>query len=680
MVSIFDTLTNPKKKTDVSLEDALTSIRNGKVQGTVELIQAGDKTLKNTLPCICFSGTFSERKSSALIEHSGYICLDFDKLPDPSRFRDDLKKFDFIYAAFISPSGTGVKALVRVHPIKNQIEQRKTVEELIKVIDSPFLDVSGKDIARVCFMSFDPDLWVNENAQTFYCDLTPKTPDYRMPITKIISVSDDQTINNLLKWWQKKYDMDEGTRNNSLFVLACSLYNFGIDAPSVQHVVLANSHGLSERECMTICGSALKTVQDNGTYASQRFEPAQQSIIKIDFPTRGEKKEEETKEWAFDLKRLTAHDIGTIIQDVLGHSVRYNTINDCYEIDGMRIDDRRDKQLWVQVDTFLKQNGYKKDLSQKLYDGALAACFKEYHPIKEVFEANKWDGKLRYFDFITYFKDKYGQSEAYITNWMFGAIERLYNCYQNPILVLDGEQNIGKSYLVKWLGSPFNGYSREDGFLNPDDKDSRIELTRKFVYEWGEARNLSKKEIESLKSLIFSDKIEERPPFGRHTISKNMLSSIIMTKNGGGSFLRDDTGNRRFNTLFMMSIDQSYSKKFDPLQIWLEVFELWKESKDKSWQKIDQSTKKEIDEEAFERPSVYDILDQIIEETERPGDFVSVKAIHDKIEEIDRKWDRNKAMNQRYVTSYMRRTYKTENKLIRNNNKIIRGYEHFIIT
>jgi hypothetical protein len=34
--------------------------------------------IKKQLPAICFSGKFTKREDSALSEHSGLICLDFD--------------------------------------------------------------------------------------------------------------------------------------------------------------------------------------------------------------------------------------------------------------------------------------------------------------------------------------------------------------------------------------------------------------------------------------------------------------------------------------------------------------------------------------------------------------------------------------------------------------------------
>jgi hypothetical protein len=61
----------------------LKRIQEGSSKELVKGIRSeSDKTkrnvLKQSLPAICFSGTFTKRMDNALIKHSGLICLDFD--------------------------------------------------------------------------------------------------------------------------------------------------------------------------------------------------------------------------------------------------------------------------------------------------------------------------------------------------------------------------------------------------------------------------------------------------------------------------------------------------------------------------------------------------------------------------------------------------------------------------
>ena len=76
---------------------------------------------------------------------------------------------DFVFASFVSPSGNGIKIFVKVSSVAEQHKEtflalQRYFEELLAVE----IDKSGKDITRLCFFSYDPELYLNENAETFY--------------------------------------------------------------------------------------------------------------------------------------------------------------------------------------------------------------------------------------------------------------------------------------------------------------------------------------------------------------------------------------------------------------------------------------------------------------------------------------------------------------------------------
>jgi len=102
--------------------------------------------LKKLLPAICFSGTFNKRADSSIIEHSGLICLDFDGYEKQKELlidKDLISKFKFVYSVFISPSGNGLKVLVK---IPTDIENHtKYFNSLEKHFNSPYFDKTSKD-------------------------------------------------------------------------------------------------------------------------------------------------------------------------------------------------------------------------------------------------------------------------------------------------------------------------------------------------------------------------------------------------------------------------------------------------------------------------------------------------------------------------------------------------------
>ena len=121
--------------------------------------------IKKQLPAICFSGKFTKREDTALSEHSGLICLDFDgyqKQKELLQDKETLSKNKYVYSVFISPSGNGLKALVKI-PAESD-NHKNYFNSLEKYFNSPYFDKTSKNISRVCYESYDPLIHINENS------------------------------------------------------------------------------------------------------------------------------------------------------------------------------------------------------------------------------------------------------------------------------------------------------------------------------------------------------------------------------------------------------------------------------------------------------------------------------------------------------------------------------------
>lgn len=168
MITIFKDFNETKNPYYLPIEKVLQRIKECKIQNKInELRNEKDEKrkaiLKKKLPCICFSGKFITRSDKDLTEHSGYIILDFDKLNNAEEFKISLKRFNFIYSAFISPSGNGVKAIVKIPAIIEK--HRGYYRGILKVF--PELDSTSINESRICFESVDSNLWINENVVEF---------------------------------------------------------------------------------------------------------------------------------------------------------------------------------------------------------------------------------------------------------------------------------------------------------------------------------------------------------------------------------------------------------------------------------------------------------------------------------------------------------------------------------
>jgi VirE-like protein/uncharacterized protein DUF3987 len=162
------------KTTDIDAHSAIIAIRFGRWKKGVEQVRQvlalGDKAAaekaKKALAALMWSGRFKARASNALIKYSGLICADLDDLGDRLPVvRGKLERLPQVVAVFVSPSGKGLKVLVRVpaDPARHSASWL-AVEKLIKDATGIQIDQSGKDVARLCFVSYDPLLYYNEHA------------------------------------------------------------------------------------------------------------------------------------------------------------------------------------------------------------------------------------------------------------------------------------------------------------------------------------------------------------------------------------------------------------------------------------------------------------------------------------------------------------------------------------
>lgn len=117
---------------------------------------------KRSLPAFTISGTAKNRKEP--LEHSGLIQGDLDHLGDKlNSVRDILKEDPHVAFLFVSPSGDGLKFGIVVDPT-NHKHSFLSAQHHFKEKYQLEIDPSVKDRLRLCFVSYDPYLWVNESA------------------------------------------------------------------------------------------------------------------------------------------------------------------------------------------------------------------------------------------------------------------------------------------------------------------------------------------------------------------------------------------------------------------------------------------------------------------------------------------------------------------------------------
>jgi hypothetical protein len=134
---------------------------------------------------------------------------------------------------------------------------------------------------------------------------------------------------------------------------------------------------------------------------------------------------------------------------------------------------------------------------------------------------------------------------AMVRKWLVGAVARAMNpgCQMDYALVLQSKhQGINKSTSFRDLASP-------DWFTStvPDgDKDFLLNVHSCWIFELAELESVTgKRDAGRLKNLITSSTDTFRVPYGR-TAERRKRSSVFCGTVNEDTFLRDETGNRRY--------------------------------------------------------------------------------------------------------------------------------------
>lgn len=263
-VTIFQKYEDTNKPHYRHINHILNRIKTGANKELVYKIRStGEPELKKQLPCILFSGSFSYRNAKSIIQHSGFICLDFDKFPDHDTlltWKDTLEGDIYTYCVFLSPSGNGLKVIVKIPSIK---ENHKGYFAALKDhYQCEYFDKACSDICRICYESYDPFLTINQDSAVWD---TVKVYERKEPV--ILEDGDDsKAVKILLKWWLKKYGPYSGQRNNNMFILCAAFNNYGIPRDSAFEIASTfQQEGFSVDEIQTTLNSAYKNTSNFGT-------------------------------------------------------------------------------------------------------------------------------------------------------------------------------------------------------------------------------------------------------------------------------------------------------------------------------------------------------------------------------------------------------------------------------
>lgn len=272
-VSIFKNLYKSKDVPYiVSLSKIVERIKKGSSKDAILKIRSATSkeekdNYKRNLPSILFAGEFTERNGNGLKVHSGLMVVDFDKYPSNDIMTNhlkELKQINHFVLLFISPSGNGIKGVLRVSNKLTKETHPKIFKAFQDKFNLDYFDIANSNVDRVCFESYDENIYVNYDAEIFDTEIfdTGFTYSEKVPL---LPLNDESQIIEKIMAFNFKKDFVDGERNNYVFDLAGQFCEYGVSQGTTIAYIINNIKfgNFSNREVENTVKSAFRIRQFN---------------------------------------------------------------------------------------------------------------------------------------------------------------------------------------------------------------------------------------------------------------------------------------------------------------------------------------------------------------------------------------------------------------------------------
>lgn len=197
-----------------------------------------------------------------------------------------------------------------------------------------------------------------------------------------------------------------------------------------------------------------------------------------------------------------------------------------------------------------------------------------YNPACDWITSKAWDGRQRVqqlLDTVTTTGEVW-LKDALMRRWLLSAVAAVFQptgFEGHGCLVFTGAQGVGKTTWFRRLVPGDLKLVLVGAMLDPADKDSVTNVVSHWIVELGELdATFRKADIARLKSFIPKAEDKLRRPYDRID-SEYQRRTVFCASVNDDRYLVDDTGNRRWWTVPVASID--YQHDIDMQQVWAEL-------------------------------------------------------------------------------------------------------------
>ena len=274
--------------------------------------------------------------------------------------------------------------------------------------------------------------------------------------------------------------------------------------------------------------------------------------------------------------------------------IRLNTFSHCLMYQGEPLTDPSRSALLIRLQK--KHQG----VGSRALNQVLAALEQnesiQFNPLTDWLDSLRWDGELRLPTlFQEYcFANPQMMNPAYLRsvaeNFFTGLVARAYRpgCKMDNMLILEGDQGIGKSRGLRAIGGE---YYRENKVNDVGSKDMLQALHGSWLYDINELNAFSKVDTRMVKAFLSADRDVVRLPY-RRDMQCYLRTCVVVGTTNDEIYLHDETGHRRFWPVrcgYQIEVDMLTAHRE---QLFAEAVERFRAGND--WWTLDEHVQQEI--------------------------------------------------------------------------------------
>jgi hypothetical protein len=601
-------------KIDIDIQDYIDMVQKGTYQDLILKARSlksdieAYKLCKQKAPCITGSAVMKNGSKTAdnIEELNGLIVIDIDEDVD-LQLLNQINQDKYTLMSHRSFGGDGLCVFVKINPNKFL----ESFNELAQYYWDNFnvaIDPSCKNKNRLRYISYDPYLFLNENAKKFIAKQVIK----KEKVHNFVFVNDD--FQNILSQIQEKQidlcqdDYDRYVRigfgiaskfGESGFAYFDAICKYGskYDSSKIEKhyknfckgngsVSISTVYYYAKEAGLKLYSEKTETIINRVSVAKSQGTPTIESVKKslekinnitdaddelIKFLIESKKDYKQVDETLTDAKKL---------QNFITEN--YNPVKDVITneifINGQLLDDVKLNTIYFACKNFLDFVPTKSDVRDMI--NSEHTIF--YDPLKEFFKQKLHENSESVIDdYINCIEPKSKYNNWAFKKWIVGCVHNwiapVNELKVSPLtLVLCGQkQGTGKtSFFRNLLPTDLQKYLIEHK-IDAKDKDSVYNLVKGLLVLDDEFGGLATKDVKDFKKVADTNMVDIRLPYSSFYSKLKRRASLCGTSNEK-DVLKDVTGNRRILPINVEKIDYDRLISLNTANLWLEAYQLYK--------------------------------------------------------------------------------------------------------